>query len=65
MPTDVLAALSRRCAADRQEAQTLRLLLGIPVLMGCISIFLSMESKAFELSVVQVGLQAAYIGGTF
>ncbi len=65
MPADVLAALSRRRAADRQEAQTLRLLLAIPVLIGGISMFLSMESKAFELAIVEVGLQAAYIEATF
>lgn len=58
MPTDVLVALRERRAVERRKAADLMaILLLIPLIACLISIALSVESRAFEFAIVELGAE--------
>jgi hypothetical protein len=56
MPTDVWLSIEQRRAAKKKEAADLQAsLLLIPLMVGLISILLSVESRAFACALVALG----------
>jgi hypothetical protein len=54
MPTNVLAAIERRRAAERQEVQHLRTLALIPIIVCLFSIMLTFKSQVFEIAIIEI-----------
>jgi hypothetical protein len=58
VPTDVLLSIRERRAAERRTAANLRaILLLIPLIACLISITLSVESRAFEFAIIELGAE--------
>ncbi len=63
MPTDVLLALERRRTAERDERHYIRMsVILIPVVCCILSILLSIESRAYEVAVIQTAIPTTDLG---